>query len=58
MCSIFAHDKKQPAYEYDEKIIGDRLIPKHMTIEALEVLGATFNFIEIGLNCWTRIMTL
>ena len=50
MCSIVAYDKKQPAYEYDEKIIGDRLMPKHMTIEGLEAFGATFNLIEIWLK--------
>ena len=50
MCSIVAHDKKQPAYEYDEKIIGDRLMPKNMTIEGLEAFGATFNLIEIWLK--------
>ena len=31
MCSIVAHDKKQPTYEYDESSIGDMLIPKHVT---------------------------
>ena len=31
MCSIFAYDKKQPAYEDDESSIVDRLIPKHVT---------------------------
>ena len=50
LCYIVAHDKKQPAYEDDEISIGDRLIPKHVTIEALESLGATFNFIKIWLK--------
>ena len=31
MCYIVAHDKKQPAYEDDEIMIVDRLIPKHVT---------------------------
>ena len=30
------HDKKQPAYEDDEISIGDGLITKHVTTEALE----------------------
>ena len=30
MCSIVAHDKKQPSYEDDERGIGDRQIPKHV----------------------------
>ena len=50
MCSIVEHDKKQPAYEDDEISIGDRLISKHVTIEALEALGDTFNFIDIWLK--------
>ena len=33
MCYLVAHDKKIPAYEYDEISIGDRLIPKHVTTE-------------------------
>ena len=31
MCSIVAHDKKQPAYENDESSIVDRLITTHVT---------------------------
>ena len=42
--------KKQPSYEDDEISIGDRLIPKHETIEAFEALGATINFIYIWLK--------
>ena len=38
---------KKPAYEDDEISIGDRFIPKHVTTESLETLGATLNFIEI-----------
>ena len=30
--------------------MGDRLIPKHVTIEALESLGATLNFIKIWIK--------
>ena len=45
LCSIFAHDNKQPSYEDDESSIGDMLIPKHVTIESLEALGATLNYI-------------
>ena len=50
LCCIVAHDKKQPAYEDDESIIGDRIIPKHVTTEALKALGSTINFIEIWLE--------
>ena len=42
--------KKLPAYKDDEISIRDRLIPKHVTIEALEALGATRNFIDILLR--------
>ena len=45
MCSIVAHDKKQPSCEYYESNIGDRIIHKHVTTEALEALSATPNFI-------------
>ena len=31
MCSIIAHDKKQPLYEDEESSIGDRPIPKNTT---------------------------
>ena len=47
MCYLVPHDKKQPAYEYEEIIIMNRLIPKHVTTKELEALGATLNFIEI-----------
>ena len=50
LCYIVTHDKKQPAYDYDESSIGDRLITKHVTTEALEALVATFNFIDIWLK--------
>ena len=46
MCSIIAHDKKQPLYEDKENSIGDIPIPKNATTEALEALGATINFID------------
>ena len=45
MCSLVAHDKKKPAYKYEEISIVDRLIPKHVTTKALEVLGDTLSFI-------------
>ena len=41
MCSIFAQDKKQPTYEYEESSIGDRKIPKNSTTESLEALVDT-----------------
>ena len=54
MCSIAAHDQKQPAYKDEEISIGDRIIPKHITSEALEVLGATLNFIYIWLKLFDQ----
>ena len=50
MCSLFAHDKQQQAYEDKEISIGYRIIPKHMRTEELETLGDTLNFIEIWLK--------
>ena len=50
MCSLVAHDKKLPAYEINESSIIGRLIPKNVTTEALEALGATLNFIDIWLK--------
>ena len=50
MCSLVAHDKKRPSYEYEESSIGDMLIPKHVTIEALKALGVTLNYIEIWIK--------
>ena len=35
--------KKLPAYKYDEISIGDGLISKHVTIEALEALRVAPN---------------
>ena len=42
--------KKQPAYEDEESSIGNRIIPKHVTTEALEGLGANINFIGIWIK--------
>ena len=50
LCYIVAHDKKQPDYEDDESSIGDRIIAKNVISEALEELGANFNFIEVWLK--------
>ena len=50
MCSLVAHDKKISAYEDYESSIRDTSIPKHATIESLEALGATLNFIDIWLK--------
>ena len=44
---LVAHYKRQHAYEDDESSIGDRLIPKRVTTEALSAFCATLNFIEI-----------
>ena len=62
MCYLVAHDKIQPAYEDDESSIGDRLLPKNSTTEALESLGDTIKFIDIWLtlfeeNCEARHVT-
>ena len=50
MSSLVAHDRLQPNYEDDVRSIGDRAIPNDATIKTLEVLGATFNFIDIWLK--------
>ena len=50
MCSLVAHYKKQPACEYDEMFLGDRLLPKNVSTEELEALCATLNFIDIWLK--------
>ena len=50
LCSLVAHDKKQLTYEYNEIIIGDRLMTEHVTTETLKALGVTLNFIEICLK--------
>ena len=50
MCFLVSHDKIKPYYEDDERNIGDGLITKHATIEALEELGATINFIDTWLK--------
>ena len=47
LCFIVTHDKKQPSFEDEGKSIGDIPITKNVTIEALETLGSTFNFIDI-----------
>ena len=50
MCSLVEHDKELPDYEYYESSIGDRLITKNATTEALEALVVTLNFIDIWLK--------
>ena len=50
MCSLVAHDKIQPDYEYDESSLGDSSIPKDSTTKALIALGATINFIDTWLK--------
>ena len=50
MCYLVAHDRLQPDYEDDVSSIGDREIPNDATIKTLEVLGVTFNFIDIWLK--------
>ena len=50
MCSLAAHDRLKLDYKDDESSIGDREIPNDATIKTLEVLGATFNFIDIWIK--------
>ena len=50
MCSIVAHYKKQPAYEYYESSIVYMIIPKHVTTELLEELGSAINCIDIWIK--------
>ena len=50
MCSLVTHDKEQPAYEDEKSSLGDRLVLKHVTTEALEWLVAVINFIDIWLK--------
>ena len=54
MCSLVAHDKIQPYYKGDEISIGDRWIPKNATTQALRLLGATINFIDIWLKLFVE----
>ena len=56
VCSIIAHDKKQPSYEDEEISIGDSPIPKSVAAEAFEALGTTLNVIDIFLKILTTIM--
>ena len=48
----------QPNDEDDESSIGDSSIPKDATTEALKVLCATLNFIDIWLKLFLINMTL
>ena len=54
MCYIFAHDLKQPSYEDEEIIIGDRPIYNNATTEALEAMGVTLNFIDFWFKKFYR----
>ena len=56
MCSLVAHYRIQDN-EQDYKIsLGDRVIPKDATVKALFSLGATFNFIDIWLHNFVKII--
>ena len=46
MCSINAHDKKQPLYDDYVSSIWVRLITNNAATEAREDLGDTLNFID------------
>ena len=47
---LVAHDSLQENEQDDEKILGDRVIPKYATVKDLNSLGANFNFIDIWLH--------
>ena len=51
MCYLVAHDRLQLYYKDDEISITDRAIMNDATIKTLEAFGATFNFIDIWLEC-------
>ena len=55
MCSLFAHDRLQTNYQEDDISIGDKVIPKNATVDALHSLGATFIFIDIWLHTLIKI---
>ena len=50
MCYLVAQDRLQTNYQEDDISIGDKVIPKNATVDALHSLGATFNFIDIWLH--------
>ena len=50
MYSIISHNKNGPSYEDEESSLGDSPIPKNATIESLEALGDTLNFIDFWLK--------
>ena len=54
MCSIVAHDKKQPSYEYEEISNWDRPIPKNTTTESLESVVSTLNFIDMWIKLFDQ----
>ena len=54
MCSLVAHDLRKPAFEDYESSLGDKLVPKNATIEELESLVDTLNFIEIWIKLLDR----
>ena len=58
MCSLVAHDRLQTYYKDNEISIGDRAIPNDATVKELKSLGATFNFIDIWLKCFVKIIVL
>ena len=50
MCSIDAHNKQQLSYDDYSSISGGKKIPSNLTIEPLDSLGATYDFIY----CWLK----
>ena len=50
LCSLVVHHIIKSAYEDEEISIGDRLISKNVTTEALEALGSALNFIDTWLK--------
>ena len=50
MRSLVAHDIMQDNKQDDESSIYDGVIPNDATVQALKILRATFNFIDIWLQ--------
>ena len=56
MCYLVAHNRLQDNDQDDEISLGDKVIPKNATVKALNSLGATFNFIDIWLHTFIKII--
>ena len=54
MRSIIAHEKQHLSYVDDGTSGGGKEIPQNSTIEELDSLGATFDFIDFWLRCFDQ----